>query len=130
MAVMVLRPTGSLTHRERYLWDGALNAGGSHLKFFVGVAYYRLDLSFARSLKDKRQVVRSLIDRLGRSATLSAAEAGDNDVWKTAVIAVSCVSSSHEMAKRTVEGALDLIEREAEVVDRSSWVFSTDDGEA
>jgi uncharacterized protein YlxP (DUF503 family) len=75
-------------------------------------------------------VVRSLIDRLGRSATLSAAEAGDNDVWKTAVIAVSCVSASHEMAKRMVEGALDLIEREAEVVDRRSWVFSTDDGEA
>jgi len=103
--------------------------GGSHLKFFVGVAYCRLDLSFARSLKDKRQVVRSLIDRLGKSASLSAAEAGDNDVWKTAVIAVSCVSKSPEMARRTVEGAIAMMEREAEVVDSRSWMFGTDDWE-
>lgn len=97
------------------------------MKFFVGVASYRLDLSHARSLKDKRQVVKSLVDRLGKSRSLAAAEVGYNDLPKSSLIAVTCVSSSYNVAKRSVEAALEMIEREAEVVDRMVWVLSTDD---
>jgi uncharacterized protein YlxP (DUF503 family) len=98
------------------------------VKFFIGIGRYRLDLAHCRSLKDKRQVVKSLLDRLGKKRSMSASEVGDNDFWKTGVIAVTCVSNRYGAADETLAGARRLIESMGvEVLESDHWVLSPDD---
>ena len=46
------------------------------------------------SLKDKRQVVRSLLQRIRNTYQAAAAEVGENDAWQLATIGVAVVSNS------------------------------------
>ncbi|MCL2322627.1 MAG: DUF503 domain-containing protein [Oscillospiraceae bacterium] len=63
----------------------------------IGVLTLNLYLEDAFSLKDKRHIVKSLIERIRNRFNASVAETDLNDVWKNAVISVVCVSndSSH-----------------------------------
>ena len=60
-----------------------------------------LELPYAASLKDKRQTVRSLKDRLRRK-NVSVVESNHQDVWQraTVVIALAAVSRSAAEEKR------------------------------
>ncbi|MDD5447874.1 MAG: DUF503 domain-containing protein [Actinomycetota bacterium] len=80
------------------------------MKFFIGVAIYYLDLKNCFSLKDKRKVVKSLIDKIGKNNHMSIAEVGNNDYWKSAMVGVTCVSSSEK-------GADDLITRASRIIE-------------
>jgi uncharacterized protein YlxP (DUF503 family) len=90
----------------------------------VGVLRLTLSLHGARSLKDKRQVVRKLVDRVRARYNVSIAEVGDNDVWQRLVLGVVVISNDHSfvdevLAKvtRDVEGGSEaqLIDRELEI---------------
>jgi uncharacterized protein YlxP (DUF503 family) len=57
-------------------------------------------------LKDKRQVVKSLKDRLRHKFNVSVAEIDYQDLWQRALVAAVTVSSDHahgESVLRTVE---------------------------
>ena len=60
-----------------------------------------LDLPFASSLKDKRQTVRSLRDRLRRK-NVSIVESGNQDFWQRATLefAIAAVSRGAAEEKR------------------------------
>jgi len=66
----------------------------------VGALLLRLHLPEARSLKDKRQVVSSLMSRLRNRYGVSVAELSDLDVWQSATLGVACVSSSESVCRR------------------------------
>jgi uncharacterized protein YlxP (DUF503 family) len=53
-----------------------------------------LAIEHAQSLKDRRQVVRSLKDKLRHSFNISVAELDDAAVWNRATIGIVAVSSS------------------------------------
>jgi hypothetical protein len=53
-----------------------------------------LDIPHAHSLKDRRQVVRSLKDKLRHSFNLSIAELDDGVVWNRATLGIVAISSS------------------------------------
>lgn len=59
----------------------------------VGVLQVTLHLEASHSLKDKRQVVRSIKDRLRSRYNISIAEVDDQDVWQTVSLGVSAVSN-------------------------------------
>jgi uncharacterized protein YlxP (DUF503 family) len=61
---------------------------------FVGVLRLSLSIVGARSLKDKRSVVRSFKDRMQSKYRVSIAEVGALDVPKHAVLGVAVVSNS------------------------------------
>ncbi|NET34305.1 MAG: DUF503 domain-containing protein [Cyanothece sp. SIO1E1] len=46
----------------------------------------------AQSLKAKRKVLRSLVDRLASRFECAVSEVGDQDLWQSAVIGVAIVS--------------------------------------
>lgn len=71
------------------------------------VGILRLDLSIddAMTLKDKRQAVKSLKDRLSHRFNVSVAEVEALDLIRTAVLGVAMVSNDHSH----VNGALDQI---------------------
>jgi uncharacterized protein YlxP (DUF503 family) len=59
---------------------------------FVGVARVVLQIPGARSLKDRRQVVKSLKDRLRARLPVSVAEVGDVERHQVATLGVAVVS--------------------------------------
>src|SRR5579864_1881822 len=53
-----------------------------------------LEIPHAHSLKDRRQVLRSLKDRLRHSFNLSIAELDDGVVWNRATLGIAAISGS------------------------------------
>jgi uncharacterized protein YlxP (DUF503 family) len=62
------------------------------------IAFLTLELHIeaAQSLKDRRQVVRSLKDRLRASFNISVAELDGADLWNRATIGVVSISHSRD----------------------------------
>ena len=75
------------------------------------IAFLTLELRIeaAHSLKDKRQVVRSLKDRLRAKFNISVAELEETDLWQRATVGLVSVSSSRDY----LEGLMQQVEREA-----------------
>ena len=71
-----------------------------------------LDLHFpgARSLKDKRQALRSLEAKIKNRHNVSVAEVEHQDLWQRARLAVVSVNTDHGH----LESTLDQVSREAE----------------
>jgi uncharacterized protein YlxP (DUF503 family) len=62
------------------------------------IAHLTLELRIeaAQSLKDRRQVLRSLKDRLRSAFNISVAEIDPTDLWQTATLGVVAISSSRD----------------------------------
>jgi uncharacterized protein YlxP (DUF503 family) len=85
----------------------------------VGVVVWELLLPGCASLKDKRQVVKSLKDRLQGRFKLSAAEVGLHDTHGRARLAACVVSVERVHAQQVLQAADQLVESEgrARIVD-------------
>jgi len=59
----------------------------------IGILRIRLRLQQNASLKDKRQVVKSITARMKNRFNVSVAEVADNDKWQLATVGISCVSN-------------------------------------
>lgn len=68
-----------------------------------------LHIEAAQSLKDKRQVLRSLKDRLRGSFNVSVAELDPSPVWNRATIGVVSISDSRDY----LDGLMKNVERAA-----------------
>ena len=68
----------------------------------IGVLQLEIGIGDAMSLKDKRQVVKSLKDRIAHRHNVSIAEVGALDEHRRSIVAIAMVSND----KRYVEGAL------------------------
>ena len=60
----------------------------------VGTLTLEISIPLAQSLKDRRQVVRSLKDKLRHGFNLSVAELDEAIVWNRATIGIACISGS------------------------------------
>jgi uncharacterized protein YlxP (DUF503 family) len=63
---------------------------------WLGVATISIEIPGAGSLKDRRQVVRSLTERLRKHFNASCADLGPDGMWNRADIAAACTGSSHQ----------------------------------
>ncbi|MGE5598857.1 MAG: DUF503 domain-containing protein [Bacteroidota bacterium] len=75
----------------------------------VGCAEAELLLPSAFSLKDKRQVLRSVTERL-RRRNLAVAEVAGQEQWNRAVLAIAAVGGEEGRIRRCLEEALRFIE--------------------
>jgi hypothetical protein len=75
------------------------------------IAFLTLEIRIeaARSLKDKRHVVRSLKDRLRSAFNVAVAELDATDLWQRATIGVVSISDSRDY----LAGLMSNVEREA-----------------
>jgi uncharacterized protein YlxP (DUF503 family) len=78
---------------------------------FVGALLVRLYLPASGSLKDKRQVVKSLAARLSHQFGVSVAEVGELSSWTVAELGVSYVTNQASHAERVFESVLDYVEK-------------------
>jgi uncharacterized protein YlxP (DUF503 family) len=75
----------------------------------VGLCTVELFIPDSQSLKDKRQVLHSLRDRLRGKFNLSVAEVGDQDLWQKAVLGMACVANEGSHVNQVLEQALNVI---------------------
>jgi uncharacterized protein len=82
-----------------------------HLSLETVIAQLTIELRIeaAHSLKDKRQVTRSLKDRLRTNFNVSVAELDHSDLWQRATIGVVSISDS----KDYLDGLMQNVERAA-----------------
>ena len=73
----------------------------------VGLCEIDLSIPESHSLKDKRQILRSLLDNLRNKFNVSVAEVSENDRWQRAVLGLTLVGSD----RRFTESALDEVLR-------------------
>jgi uncharacterized protein len=76
----------------------------------IAVAEITLYLPDSHSLKDKRQILKSVIARVRNQFEVSIAEVGENDIWQTAQIGLSYVSNSGQHASEVLEHVRRYIE--------------------
>ena len=70
---------------------------------FVGVLRLTLHLPDPGSLKSKRHLVRSAIDRVKARFNVSIAEVAENDLWQKSVIGVAAVGNDHAFVNETLD---------------------------
>jgi uncharacterized protein len=76
----------------------------------IGVCEISLHLPDCHTLKEKRQIVKSIIARVRNQFEVAIAEVEDNDLWQVATLGVSCVSNSKQHAGDALERVRRYIE--------------------
>lgn len=76
----------------------------------IGVIRVDLYIDGARSLKDKRRILKGLIQRVrSKFNNVSISEVGSNDLWQKATIGVSVVSNETRFVNSVLDKATDFI---------------------
>ena len=82
----------------------------------VGVLKATLHVPGARSLKERRRVVRSMKDRLRNSFNVSVCELSTDGRWHTALLAVSAVGPDAATVDQRLTRVIRYLGREREAV--------------
>lgn len=91
----------------------------------VGLLTVELHVPSARSLKDKRVVLRRIKDRL-KKFNVSVSEVDHHDLWQRAALAVVTVTTDRTQADRELAAVADEIDRvEPGLMTRSEVEFLT-----
>jgi len=88
----------------------------------VGLITWDLHLVACHSLKEKRQIVKSLKDRLHQRFNVSAAETDHQDLWQRAEVSACVVSTDRRHAEQVLREADRLVDGAAgaRIVDSST----------
>lgn len=81
----------------------------------IGVVQLTLNIPAARSLKDKRRVLKSLLARLHNQHNVAVAEVGDNDLWQICRLGAAVVSNRSDHANSQLSAIVNMIEKERDV---------------
>jgi hypothetical protein len=76
----------------------------------VGACVVELRIHGCQSLKAKRGVVRSIVQRVRNRFNLSVAEVGGQDTWQLAVLGLAAAGSDAGAIRRQLEQASDFVE--------------------
>lgn len=82
----------------------------------VGIATISLEVTDALTLKDKRQVTRSLLARIRNNFNVSAAEVGQLNSHTMTTFGIAAVANEQAYVHGLLEKVVAFIERESRVV--------------
>lgn len=94
-------------------------------KAYILFMSVELMISDANSLKTKRRVVKSIVDRLRNKFNLSVAEVGYMDLWQRALIGVTMVSNDKRLIGRSASAIENFLREfyEVQLLDITVEVF-------
>lgn len=75
----------------------------------VGICTIVLFVPDKNSLKGKRQVIKSIKDRVRNKYNVSIAEVADHDLWQRAVLGIALVGNEKKFVNQVMDKVLDLI---------------------
>ena len=112
---------------NKYESNAAKYEGNSEGRVHVGICRLTLHLPGSTSLKEKRQIARSLTDRVRNRFNVAVAEVDDADLRQRLTLGFSCVSNERSHADAMLSRVLDFVEEsrlDVEVVDVQTEVVS------
>ncbi len=77
----------------------------------VGLLTLELHIPDAQSLKDKRQVLRSLKDKLRRDFNVAVTELEHHDTWQRSVVGIVTISNEEKHLREVLQKVLDEADR-------------------
>jgi len=85
----------------------------------VGICQIDLVIHDNHSLKGKRQVLKTIMEKVKNRFNVSIAEVADNDVWQRSQIGFSVVGNDNRHVNSVLDKALNFIEglHVAEIID-------------
>ncbi len=86
--------------------------GGERAHVAVGVCIVELYLGEAASLKDKRRILRSILDRIKARYNVSIAEVDQQDLWQRATVAFVCVSNDQSRTYQVLNSVVKFMENQ------------------
>jgi len=86
---------------------------------YIAMARLTFNISYANSLKDKRQIRRSLIEKVQHRFNVSIAEVGSQDIPQILTIGIAVVSPENSHAQNSLDKIIHYMEglTDAELVD-------------
>jgi uncharacterized protein YlxP (DUF503 family) len=76
----------------------------------VGTLKIEFYLTDNRSLKGKRKVIRSMVDKVKSRFNVSIAEVGSNDMWQKIELGISAVGNDRRHIDSSLSHVLDFLE--------------------
>jgi uncharacterized protein YlxP (DUF503 family) len=92
----------------------------------VAAMFLELRIEHAQSLKDRRQVVRSLKEKLAHGFNISIAEMDDAPTWQSATLGIAAISGSRDYLSglmQQLEAAAHRIAQSLGTEVTASWEF-------
>lgn len=81
----------------------------------IGICICEIFIFNANSLKSKRSVVKSIIEKSKNRFNVSIAEVGENDKWQKSVIAFSTISNNQKIVEETIEKVINFFDSYSEI---------------
>ncbi len=81
----------------------------------LGVCEIELLVSGSQSLKDKRQVLRHLKEKVRHKFNVSVAEVDHQDLWQRAMLGLSCVGNDRDFIREVLTKAIRVVESDVGV---------------
>ena len=75
-----------------------------------------LEAEWVFSLKDKRMIVKSLVEKIRHKFNVSVAEVENNDIHKSIVIGIACVTNETSHADSIINNVINFIENNTDAV--------------
>lgn len=80
-----------------------------------GLCELELLIAGSQSLKDKRQVLRHLKEKIKHKFNVSVAEVDHQDLWQRAMLGMACVGNDREFVREVLSKAAEIVESSSEV---------------
>ncbi len=80
----------------------------------VGTLVIELFIGSSVTLKDKRRVLRSILDKVKAKFNVSIAEVGNQDAWQRSTLGVACVSNETAHAQSMLSKVTKFIESQGD----------------
>lgn len=81
----------------------------------IGTCTLKLIIYESHSLKDKRRVLKSIIERIRSKFNVSIAEVDLNDNWRNAVIGFACVTNESKYANEIISKIINFVDEDSRV---------------
>jgi len=85
------------------------------LAMVVGICTMELWFPEPNSLKEKRRILKSIIDRVRSRFNVSIAEVDHNDLWQKASIGIACVANEGSHVNEVLSNVVNFVETSFDV---------------
>jgi hypothetical protein len=76
----------------------------------VGICQIRLIIYDTFSLKEKRRILKSIVEKVRNRFPVSIAEVGDHELWQSAIIGFCLVSNEQVFTRSSIDKVIHFIE--------------------
>jgi uncharacterized protein YlxP (DUF503 family) len=80
----------------------------------IGIARIKLSANWCHSLKEKRMVVKSIVNKVKHRFNVSIAEIDALDFHQTIILGIACVTNSSKHANSEVQNIVEYIQNNTE----------------